>query len=232
MSQEKEEDRQSFFSRLDPTMSRRALSFIKLAYQIAKFNHRWQTRKQTDAKGEPIRYFEHLRGVALILIDEIGCQIPEMIIAALLHDLLEDTKNVTEDDLEIWFGEYGMEVCRLVRLLSKKPKVDYLSRLSIFGDWRVLLLKACDRLHNLRSLEGTDQKFQRKIADETLQHYLCLLGHVFTALPLRYIEATARAMFEIERLAEKHASPDLKRPNGERPPHWRFARLVNKERPS
>jgi len=221
-----EEDRESFFARLQPSMTRRTFSLIKLAYQMAKFNHRWQRRKQTDENGEPIRYFEHLRGVALILIDEVGCCMPAMVIASLMHDSLEDTRDVSEDDLETWFGSYGMEVCRIVRLLSKKPGVNYLERLAALGDWKVLLIKACDRLHNLRSLEGTGESFQRKIATETLEHHLTLLGAMFQTIPTCYMKSAARIMFEMEDLAKKYAPPEIIAKHDAPFPHWSLHRLA------
>ncbi|MFH1047999.1 MAG: HD domain-containing protein [Patescibacteria group bacterium] len=195
-----EENLTTLFDRLTPHFLRRDLSLIKLAYQLAKYNHRWQTRKQTDEHGEPIRYFEHLRGVTLILLDEIGCYWPDMVIAALMHDTLEDTKNVNDTDLEVWFGIYGLEVSRIVRLLSKVPKDGYLERLDTFGDWKVRLIKACDRLHNLRSLAGTEPNFQHKIADETREHYIHLLGEMLQTMPERYLPGALKIMDEIEQL--------------------------------
>jgi GTP pyrophosphokinase len=158
------ENRETFFARLTPFMPPSELRHVEVAYMMAKYGHRAQVRNDLDDKGDPIRYFEHLRGVALILIDEAEVRSWELIVAALLHDSLEDTKDITEEIIEHLFGK---RVCQIVKLLSKCPKEGYLDRLQKYGDDEVLLLKACDRLHNLRSMDKSPIPFIQKQVTET-----------------------------------------------------------------
>mgnify|MGYP001612602617 FL=1 len=87
-----------------------------------------------------------------------------MICAALLHDSLEDTKDITPEIIEHLFGT---RVCQIVKLLSKCPKEGYIQRLKTFGDSEVLLLKGCDRLDNLRSMTSATGEFIQKQVTET-----------------------------------------------------------------
>lgn len=98
------ENRENFFARLTPFMAPSELRNVEIAYMMAKFGHRAQFRKELDADGNPVRYFEHVRRVALVLLDELHIRDPEMICTALLHDCLEDTKDVTEGIIEHLFG--------------------------------------------------------------------------------------------------------------------------------
>ncbi len=158
------ENKASFFERLTPFMPPSELSKVKTAYMLAKFAHRAQTRTQIDEKGNHIRYFEHCRNVALILIDEAKVRDWKLICAALLHDSLEDTEDITPEILEDIFGT---RVCQIVKLLSKVPKEGYYERLKNFGDAEILLVKAADRLHNLRSMEGCQPDWVRVQVLET-----------------------------------------------------------------
>ena len=165
------ENRETFFARLTPFMPPSKLRNIEVAYMMAKFAHRAQVRKDLDQNGDPVRYFEHLRRVALLLIDNFEVRDWRMICAALLHDSLEDTKDITAEIIEHLFGA---EVCRMVQLLSKCPKEGYFQRLKSFGDERVFLIKGCDRLDNLNSMESVSREFVVKQLKETRNVYLPL----------------------------------------------------------
>jgi len=158
------ENRESFFSRLTPFMAPSDLRNVEVAYMMAKYAHRAQVRNDLDDKGDPIRYFEHLRGVALILIDEAEVRDWKLIVTALLHDSLEDTKDLTVQIIDHLFGR---EVCGNVMVLSKLPKEGYLDRLQKYADDAILLVKACDRLHNLRSMQNSPSAFKAKQIAET-----------------------------------------------------------------
>lgn len=160
---------ESFEARVKPVLSKKDFFRVKLAYMLAKYCHRAQKRMETDGKGEPVRYFEHLRRVALILLDELGCKDPEMVSSALLHDIIEDTKDVDREFLSFCFGA---EVADIVAVLSKAPKEGYIQRLLNFYDKRALVVKAADRLDNLRSMYGASEAFRRKQVKETKEHYL------------------------------------------------------------
>lgn len=79
------ENRQTFVTRLEGRFSTEDILLIGMAYDLAKEAHRPQKR----LTGE--RAFEHARGVALILLDECGVNNPDLIIAALIHDAVEDS---------------------------------------------------------------------------------------------------------------------------------------------
>lgn len=160
------ENRESFFARLTPFMPPSELRNVEIAYMMAKFAHRAQTRNELDDAGEKVRYFEHLRRVALLLIDTFGIRSWQMICTALLHDSLEDTKDITPEIIEHLFGA---DVCRMTKLLSKCPKEGYLDRLVTFGDNQIFLVKGCDRLDNLRSMENASRAFIQKQVNETEQ---------------------------------------------------------------
>src|SRR5690349_20108516 len=83
---------------------------VMMAYRFAKYGHRGQER---DGGG---RYFDHPRDVSVILLRQ-GIQDHEVIIAALLHDVMEDSFILTWEDLEHIFGS---RVCGIVKLLSKE----------------------------------------------------------------------------------------------------------------
>jgi len=164
------ENKEAFFARLEPRLAPSDLARVRGAYYLAKYGHRAQVRKELDEDGSPLRYFEHIRRVALILMDEAGCFDPDMVIAALLHDALEDTDDIDALVVEQFFGA---TVARRVKLLTKEPKEGYVERLWTADD-ETVLLKLCDRLDNLRSLLGCDIAFQAKIIKETRELYVPL----------------------------------------------------------
>lgn len=159
------ENREAFFSRLRPLLAPSELMKVEIAYALAKHAHRWQERKELDAEGHPIRYFEHLRATALILIDELGIHDPDMIVACLMHDAIEDTTDISAGMLEHIFGP---KVARMVTMLTKNPKEGYYDRLRNHADEDTLIVKACDRISNLRTLEGCEGNFRDKQIKETM----------------------------------------------------------------
>jgi guanosine-3',5'-bis(diphosphate) 3'-pyrophosphohydrolase len=144
---------------------------VLLAYEIGARAHLGQSRKS----GEP--YITHPVAVAGILA-ELGLD-TETIIAAILHDTLEDT----ELSREALAGEFGEEVAELVDGVTKLDKMRFGSRqeadaesfrkmlLAMARDLRVILIKLADRLHNMRTLGAKDSASRRRIARETLEIY-------------------------------------------------------------
>jgi GTP diphosphokinase / guanosine-3',5'-bis(diphosphate) 3'-diphosphatase len=144
---------------------------IRRAFVIGAEAHEGQTRKS----GEP--YITHPVAVATILAD-LGLD-AETIIAAILHDTLEDTK-LERGELE---GEFGSTVAELVDGVTKLDKMRFTSRaeadaesfrkmlLAMARDLRVILIKLSDRLHNMRTLGAKDAPSRRRIARETLEIY-------------------------------------------------------------
>ncbi len=146
------------------------LSRIEAAYQLSSFKHAGQTRKS----GAP--YITHPLAVAYIL-SELSAG-PNTLIAAILHDTLEDTLT-TYDDIKNQFGE---EVAQLVDGVTKIGKISFNQEISqadnhqkmllaMGKDIRVVLIKIADRLHNMRTIHYQSSEKQLKIANETLEIY-------------------------------------------------------------
>ncbi len=143
-----------------------------LAYRLAKYAHRGQRRDGGK------RYFDHPKRVALILIDELQIYDHEMIIAALLHDLKEDTFMLEWDDIElIW----GMRVKEMVDALTKEVHLTdreerdrrYKTKIRA-ADRQTKLVKLADRLDNLRDFDACTPEKQRRYIQETRRDYLPL----------------------------------------------------------
>ena len=144
---------------------------VRRAYEVGAEAHDGQTRKS----GEP--YITHPVAVAGILA-ELGMD-AETIIAAILHDTLEDTQLTSEQIT----AEFGPTVTELVDGVTKLDKVRFRSRqeaaaesfrkmlLAMARDLRVILIKLADRLHNMRTLGAMDADSRRRIARETLDIY-------------------------------------------------------------
>lgn len=177
------ENRASFFERLEPFLAPSVLLDVQHAYTLAKYGHRAQVRKELDDHGDPVRYFEHVRRVAIILVDEGKIVKPEMIIAALLHDVVEDAPNLPPALIEHCFGS---DVCVIIKTLSKVPKDGYLDRFHMSTDWRPYVIKACDRLDNLRSLSAANEEFRLKQIAETRDKYFPLFDRMLELTPVEY----------------------------------------------
>ena len=144
---------------------------IKTALDFAEKAHDGQVRKS----GEP--YITHPVNVAVILID-YDCD-TDSVIAALLHDTVEDT-SVTLDDIK---KQFGQDVAQLVDGLTKLNKISFVSKeeqqvenirkmlLAMAKDIRVILIKLADRLHNMRTMDSQSNRKQREIALETIEVY-------------------------------------------------------------
>ncbi|MGE5158814.1 MAG: RelA/SpoT family protein [Gemmatimonas sp.] len=151
---------------------------LNRAYVYAMKAHGSQTR----ASGDP--YFSHPLEVAAILTD---LRLDDAtIVAALLHDTIEDTE-ATRAEIDHIFGP---EIGALVEGLTKLKRLELVSReakqaenlrkllLAISDDVRVLLIKLADRLHNMRTLEFVRPESRQRIAEETLDIYAPLAGRM------------------------------------------------------
>ncbi len=147
------------------------IELIWEAYRFGDAAHQGQMRKS----GEP--YITHPVSVALILAG-LHLDTPT-IIAALLHDVVEDT-GITKEEV----GEkFGAQVAELVDGLSKLDKIEFQSAteaqaenfrkmlLAMSQDVRVILVKLADRLHNMQTLDVMKPEKRRRIARETLEIY-------------------------------------------------------------
>lgn len=144
---------------------------IVKALDFATECHEGQNRRS----GEP--YIEHPINVALILTG-FGMD-TESVCAALLHDVVEDTEATNEVVQKL----FGKEVALLVDGVTKLGKIPYYSReeqqsenlrkmlLSMAEDVRVVIIKLCDRLHNMRTIDSLREQKRRDIALETIEVY-------------------------------------------------------------
>jgi (p)ppGpp synthase/HD superfamily hydrolase len=199
------ENKHTFQARVQPFFGPSDQLDIKLAYCLAKFGHRAQNRKEM-VDGKPTRYFEHVRRVAIVLMDEMKIMDKDMIITALLHDALEDTHDLSAELLEHCFGS---DVITMVKLLSKIPKEGYIDRLTNCGNWKAVAIKACDRLDNLRSLmiPGNTLEFQKKQIQETKDKYFPLFDKMVNWSPSQ--TPNPNVIFvrdEIRRLIERYST--------------------------
>ena len=154
------------------------LELVKKAYNFAREKHKDQKRKS----GEP--YFVHLEQTALLI-----CKIrldEDTICAALLHDVIED-QHVTRQEL---IDEFNEQIADIVEGVTKLAKTNYQSReeaqaesfrkmlIAMAKDIRVILVKLCDRLHNMRTLEFKDEEAQERISRETKDIYVPLANRL------------------------------------------------------
>lgn len=197
------ENRESFFARLEPVLAPSAMLDVQLAYTLSKYGHRAQVRKELDPNGDPMRYFEHPRRVALTLIDEVKIIDPDAIIAALLHDGPEDTRDLTPQMIEHCFGT---RVARTVKILSKTPKDGYIERFSACTMWEPYVVKGCDRLDNLRSLPGTTIEFRKRQVAETREKYYPLFDRMESIAPSENYERVRWLRDTIRQETEKQAT--------------------------
>jgi GTP pyrophosphokinase len=167
--------RKEFIARLEPLMPPGHLEKVETAYVFAKYGHRNQWRD-----GRRVRYFEHPKAVAVILIDELRITDWTDIVLALLHDTVEDSYILSWRRIELNFGE---AVTRGLKLLTKRPKNGYIDRLSRHASVKVLMVKLADRLHNLRTLGSCSRGKQRKQIIETREKYIPLADHLVAKLP-------------------------------------------------
>lgn len=191
LSSEDIENRAKFFERMSVFSDEDQLR-IRIAYDLAKYSHRGTIREDRG------RYFEHVRNTALIIFDECGIEDADMVIAALLHDVVEDEttfgpkKNLTTRQ---WMEEaglrldyiFGERVEQMVTAVTK-PQIDeeeYFDRHDVKEGTldqlrkamkEASIIKMADRLHNLRTLLFRSKKDQIKVATETLELYLPILN--------------------------------------------------------
>lgn len=185
--------RREFLARLRPVLTPRQFEMVELAYEFAKYGHRGQMRD------DGIRYFEHPKAVALILIHEFGVTDWRDIVLALLHDIFEDSFLLTERLVERLFGQ---DVVRDLKLLTKKPKDGYVGRLHRYGNARTLRVKLCDRLHNLRTLHRASKRKQRKQIAETRAKYIPLAELLISKLPSQSRWQGWQLKRELEKMCE------------------------------
>jgi GTP diphosphokinase / guanosine-3',5'-bis(diphosphate) 3'-diphosphatase len=189
-------------------------ALLNRAYVYAMKAHGEQKR----ASGDP--YFSHPLEVAAILTDH---KLDDAtIVAALLHDTIEDTET-TRAEIDHLFGK---DIGHLVEGLTKLKRLDLVSReakqaenlrkllLAIAEDVRVLLVKLADRLHNMRTIEHMPAEARRRVAEETIDIYAPLAGRIgmyemreeLESLAFRQLNPEAHKVISerLDALAERH----------------------------
>jgi GTP pyrophosphokinase len=174
------------------------LNMVRRAYEHASQAHEGQTRRS----GDP--YVTHPLNTALT-ITELRLDVAS-VCAGLLHDAVEDTSMTVEELSE----EFGTEISFLVDGVTKLGKLPYSDRedrqaenfrkmlLAMSKDIRVILVKFCDRLDNMRTLDHMPAHKQERISNETMQIYAPLAAR----LGIQWIRV------ELEDLCFKYLHPD------------------------
>lgn len=189
---------------------------IEKAYILARDAHKNQRRRS----GEP--YIMHPVAVAKILF-KLGMD-NECIIGALLHDVVEDT----EYDIEYIKNEFGAEIALLVDGVTKLGQIPLSTReevqaenirkmfIAMNEDIRVIIIKLCDRLHNMRTAKFWPEYKQREKSLETLEIY-APIAHRLGIRPIKE-ELEDLAIFYLDPIAYKEIEKNLsmKKEQGEK----------------
>ena len=170
---------------------------LRAAFEYANQHHGSQLRKS----GEP--YITHPIAVAEI-VAELDLDL-DSVIAALLHDCIEDTDS-THDDIA---RQFGTTVAELVEGVTKLTRMQYTSKeeeqmenlrkmfMAMAKDVRVILIKLCDRLHNMRTLEYQSERKQKEKSLETMEIYA----------PIAHRLGMQRLKWELEDLSLRYLDP-------------------------
>ena len=198
-----EDSVEEIFAQMSQRIDGKQLEAVRAAYRLAAEAHKEQRRKT----GEP--YIIHPIAVARIVAEEMGLG-ANPVIAAFLHDVVEDCPYTIEDIRE----RFGDDVAFLVDVVTKRKKdkydrskqVDNFRQIlsSVQYDVRAILVKLADRLHNMRTLSSMRADKQMKIASETDFFYAPLanrLGLYDVKTELENLSFRYRCPREFEKLA-------------------------------
>jgi GTP pyrophosphokinase len=155
---------------------------IRKAFEVAMDGHKNQRRKSGEA------YIFHPLAVAKIVAQEIGLDATS-IAAALLHDVVEDSKDYTIENIEELFGKTVATIVDGLTKISSLSKEKDMSAslqaenfrkmlLTLNDDVRVIIIKIADRLHNMQTMDAMRPDKQEKIASETLYIYAPLAHRI------------------------------------------------------
>lgn len=189
---------EDFLTKIGASRTSAELQKIRAAIEFAASAHQGQKRES----GED--FIEHPLEVALIVSD-LGMDTIS-IIAALLHDVVEDTA-VTLEEID---KHFGAETAMLVDGVTKLTRLNFQTKqeqqmenlrkmfLAMAQDLRVIIIKLADRLHNMRTLKHLSEERRRKIANETLEIYA----------PLTHRLGVWKIKWELEDLALRYLEPE------------------------
>lgn len=173
-------DRPTFERTVQPQLYPSEFRDVVLAYRMAKYGHRGQSRRDNRT-----RYFDHCKGVALIIILECKVFLGNPICVGLMHDLGEDSFILTWDEIERIFGK---DIYRGLRIVTKERGKDYYWGITSVEpkDWWIILVKLADRLHNMRTVWRESEAFQHKQLEETERVYPEVITAFRDRVPKRF----------------------------------------------
>ena len=188
---------QQLEDKLTPSYSPQDMERLRAAFEYANAHHGTQLRKS----GEP--YITHPIAVAEIVADQ-GLDM-DSVLAAMLHDCIEDTDS-THDEIARLFGDV---VADLVEGVTKLTRIQYTSKeeeqmenlrkmfMAMSKDVRVILIKLCDRLHNQRTMMFQSERKQKEKSLETMEIYA----------PIAHRLGMQRIKWELEDLSLRYLDP-------------------------
>jgi guanosine-3',5'-bis(diphosphate) 3'-pyrophosphohydrolase len=190
---------EELLERLKSNKSDADIAKIKAAYEFAAMAHQGQKRDS----GED--YIQHPLEVAAI-VNDLAMDTTS-VIAALLHDVVEDT-DVNVDHIS---KEYGSTVAMLVNGVTKLSQLNFQTKqerqmenlrkmfLAMTQDLRVIIIKLADRLHNMRTLKFLPEVKQKRVAKETIEIYA----------PLSHRLGMWKIKWELEDLSLRYLKPEV-----------------------
>ncbi|MDR2541777.1 MAG: hypothetical protein LBD11_08845 [Candidatus Peribacteria bacterium] len=206
------ENRKSFLKRLEGKVPDGELMKIEFAYDMAKSAHAHKGATRDDGK---TRYFEHPRQGCLVLMDELGCYDPKLLISFLFHDVGEDTPllgNILED-YHAWVKNATFRLNQLyantapIVIALTKPAIDqktFFSKEEVYeyyfsqlrSNENALLLKMVDRLINLRDMKSCTPEKIIKQLKETEEKYLPMFRSFIENTPNEEYKIMGRKLLE------------------------------------
>ena len=191
---------ETYFNHLSPWFTETDMEEIHAAYSFSEWGHQNQLRDD----GTP--YFEHPKAVSLIIFDVLNVKRDwRIVVAALIHDIREDQgRFLTERRIQINFQK---STAMTIKFVSKDEhsKEIFMPRLKNCDDWRAILLKLADRIHNMRTLNKCTREKQARQVEETREHFFELCDVLDKIIPKKYRHAVNIARTELKMLCDKYA---------------------------
>lgn len=190
-------DRHTFEQIAVTQLYNREFRLVMRGYRFAKNGHKGQFRRDNRR-----RYFDHCKGVALIIMLEFKIFYGLPITVGLMHDLQEETFILPWYEIEEFFGK---DVYRGLRIITKERLKDYYwGILNVEPkDWWIIVVKLADRLYNMRDILHEPEAFRRKQLEETERVYPELLDVLGQKIPKRYAYVIDYASSELQYACNK-----------------------------
>lgn len=190
--------RQKFMQMIAPFFDDAAMEMIEQSYFISKNAHCIQVRD------DGTRYFEHPKTVAWLVCVHFGIHHRNTIIKALLHDMIEDSFIMKPRFIRRMFNKKIMHGVIILskNTFDKEAYVDknaaYYNRFITDGNWSDCAIKLCDRIHNIRTMDGMDpSRVERKLA-ETERYFEPIKKKLCEEAPKHYRKAAYAICAELE----------------------------------